>query len=651
MQETVFQGTENALLNLTLARFRNAVLQKAVLTHVCAKAANLAACLLDSCTLESCGLESAVLDQAVVRGTDLRGEVNFSDASLAGSSFEGCTMDGTVFRDARLNSSTFRDVRWTGKGLDFTGADLSDSDLRGAEFKDCIFARTIFANAMLRGAKLARGKFDGARFSDCDLIDVDAEGASFRGASLLDCNVMKARFRGVSFASANLSGTSTLPADVTLDQAVKQGVIQDKAEGDGYAGGIPWKEGGRTDFRGCDFFSAEMTNCVLVGADFSGAETNLKRAVFRGSDLRAATFSQVHAEYADFSLVLFGEKPSAGDGRIQKDGGNAPVLGERLTPALMRGLHAEGAGFAGAELAACDLTGATLDQARLDNATVCGAIVTNCTFHGASLIGVIDFNRVEGLKASEKIPDFSYAYIQATPAILEQGNKWGDFRSWINGGARPSGEEEKRRLSWVAWKNDFESLGLYAEQSECFREEQIAGGWARLHRLPWVVHGILFGLGLLGILLILGAAYDWSAREFGPEVPFWVGLGILVGGSIGIFWKRRAMFVRRVILLLMDVVYGFGEQPVKALANTLLVVLVFALSYWLAVARSWGSFEKALTVSGEYLYFSIVTFTTLGYGDLMPREFCRFLSNCESLVGVAMVALFIHALARRTAGR
>ena len=43
-----------------------------------------------------------------------------------------------------------------------------------------------------------------------------------------------------------------------------------------------------------------------------------------------------------------------------------------------------------------------------------------------------------------------------------------------------------------------------------------------------------------------------------------------------------------------------------------------------------------------------ISFTTLGYGDLQPKEgFSRFLAGSEALFGAALMALFVVALTRK----
>jgi hypothetical protein len=52
------------------------------------------------------------------------------------------------------------------------------------------------------------------------------------------------------------------------------------------------------------------------------------------------------------------------------------------------------------------------------------------------------------------------------------------------------------------------------------------------------------------------------------------------------------------------------------------------------------------------LYLSIVTITTLGYGDVVPLTAqARLLVGCESVAGIVLVGLYLNALAARTSHR
>jgi hypothetical protein len=82
-----------------------------------------------------------------------------------------------------------------------------------------------------------------------------------------------------------------------------------------------------------------------------------------------------------------------------------------------------------------------------------------------------------------------------------------------------------------------------------------------------------------------------------------------------------------------------GQRSMRVLVNTALVVfllhtleiVIWAAAYLALVPSSeLASFEEAV-------YFSFVTFTTLGYGDISLTEGYRLLSGIEALNGIILV--------------
>ena len=49
----------------------------------------------------------------------------------------------------------------------------------------------------------------------------------------------------------------------------------------------------------------------------------------------------------------------------------------------------------------------------------------------------------------------------------------------------------------------------------------------------------------------------------------------------------------------------------------------------------------------ESLYFSLVTFTTVGYGDIIPLGTSIILSSIEMILGVTLVGIWTATLARK----
>ncbi|MET9761366.1 potassium channel family protein [Streptomyces sp. NPDC006372] len=87
-------------------------------------------------------------------------------------------------------------------------------------------------------------------------------------------------------------------------------------------------------------------------------------------------------------------------------------------------------------------------------------------------------------------------------------------------------------------------------------------------------------------------------------------------------------------------------KAVEALAATLaMFVLLFASAYFLLEHTTPGSFSEPLTKT-DSLYFTLTTFTTVGYGDIVARsQTGRVLTMFQMLGGVLLVGVAARILA------
>ena len=107
---------------------------------------------------------------------------------------------------------------------------------------------------------------------------------------------------------------------------------------------------------------------------------------------------------------------------------------------------------------------------------------------------------------------------------------------------------------------------------------------------------------------------------------------------------------------------GYGERPTYALITSVEIILIFAIIYMFTGLIADGSlinytdlFSNGIVYQPDMyrdffksLYFSITTFTTVGYGDITPvGEISTMLSGIEMFLGVTMVGIWTATLARK----
>jgi hypothetical protein len=93
-----------------------------------------------------------------------------------------------------------------------------------------------------------------------------------------------------------------------------------------------------------------------------------------------------------------------------------------------------------------------------------------------------------------------------------------------------------------------------------------------------------------------------------------------------------------------SLVFGYGEKPFRVIITSVITIVIYAFIYSYFDIIKESDFHTSL-------YFSIVTFTTLGYGDLLPKKQFRLLTGTEALTGIVLTGLFLFTLSRRTVSR
>ena len=111
--------------------------------------------------------------------------------------------------------------------------------------------------------------------------------------------------------------------------------------------------------------------------------------------------------------------------------------------------------------------------------------------------------------------------------------------------------------------------------------------------------------------------------------------------------ERLLILGRWVINQINCLLWGYGERPFRTLGVALVVILGTAVAYALAGPRILVDGAAHSISFGEALYMSVITFTTVGFGDYVPLGWVRILAAQEALAGIFLSPLFRVGLTRR----
>ena len=117
-----------------------------------------------------------------------------------------------------------------------------------------------------------------------------------------------------------------------------------------------------------------------------------------------------------------------------------------------------------------------------------------------------------------------------------------------------------------------------------------------------------------------------------------------------VYFKARN--VNYISSLLMDLLSGYTEKPDRVVIASLCIVSFFsALYYFLNAIRPVYDGSAQGVNFLDCLYFSFITFTTVGFGDFVPHSYwwTKSLVALEAFCGPFMSGLFVFTLTRRYA--
>ena len=105
--------------------------------------------------------------------------------------------------------------------------------------------------------------------------------------------------------------------------------------------------------------------------------------------------------------------------------------------------------------------------------------------------------------------------------------------------------------------------------------------------------------------------------------------------------KALTYKVRYFMSLLEYLIWGYGERPSKVIIVALLVVGLSSFYFYF--------YGPTIGRVIDSIYFSAITFTTLGYGDITPADdYAKIICSAEALLGGLSIGLLIGGFANKS---
>lgn len=121
-------------------------------------------------------------------------------------------------------------------------------------------------------------------------------------------------------------------------------------------------------------------------------------------------------------------------------------------------------------------------------------------------------------------------------------------------------------------------------------------------------------------------------------------------------YQMPMLSFQRCISKLVDIFCGYGEKPSRVVLFSMGFIAVCGLVYAILGIKDGGVMLQLSTQQSIWensralmntLYYSVVTFTTLGYGDLVPIGWSRLVAALEAFVGSFTLALFVVVFVKK----
>lgn len=444
-------------------------------------------------------------------------------------------------------------------------------------------------------------EFIGAKFGDLNLHTTGVsweyddplifERATFHGLVHLPSEFFETN---TQFVNAEFHDTVDLPNRINSRATFEGATFHEQLKGYGTTFASRVNFGGALFEGTADLAESEYND----RADFSWTEFRDLGHFWQAKFNAAVTFQQ-----ADFERAVFAEAEAQEDinFKLSEFASSARFDDATLSQADFSETDLSEAMFSNA-----NLQYATFESAILSRAALLGADLRGCQFNGTVMGNV----QIDGETCFLGNPSTEASYSEHSIAALREQRCCvydPDFD-----GETETHDIDKARRTYRMIEKLAADAGLSGLQSQCFvRRQDLQTNQYKSDSLSaqsWeerLIAGIRFSRAKIARVTLLYGESPWR----------------IIGGSI-------------LFILSMAVIYPIGGwlQPVGQRPIT----------YDQILTGDWGLFL-------ESLYFSTLTFTTLGMGDYTPLGFGQILATLNTAFGAILVALLVFVLGRRAA--
>jgi len=589
-------------------------------------------------------LRDADLTDADLRGADLTDSilhsVNLTNAYLWGANLTNVNLENANLINADLRNADLVNVK-------FCNANLTDANLWNTDLTDADFSDSSLANADLRGADLTEANLWGADLTNADLTGADLTDTDLRYADLTDSSLPNADLSGAQLSNTTLIGAE-IPYSNMTNASLSNADLTDA---------FLWD----IDLTAADLFKADLTNASLRNANL--ADTFLADADLTKAELRLTDLTDADLRNADLTDADLLDADLTGADLRDTNLTDTNLTGVDLTGRLERANFTR-ANFFDADLRGTEFYGAITTDTQINEGTEFGDHYTD---DGEIKKAAWALSQIEELSRQNALPDqvreaFTkrkdrrrnhYWHHSKIPGWLRMyvcrlktrvnsffGHLKGTFKRWANAADPPV-------ILFINWfrarlhGTDPETYSNTTDDEAADQPVQTSDDTETAAEAE---------------------ASDAEATEPESETaPASTDGGI---ESETTNWERYVNTAKWGWLALSGAIMRYGESARRVVTLSLLTILSFGMAYpFVGGIEDGGTVYTiqftseqslaGLATAGEALlrnlYFSTITFTTIGYANVAPvGPWSRLLVGIESFAGALLMALLVFVLGRQS---